>query len=430
MRRRRVAGDGIVVALFAGLAAGLLLHGLPPAVAERALAFSEPVGALWLNALRMTVLPLVAALLITSVGGTAQQLRAGQLTARALILFVVLLAVAATLGALLSALFLELWPVAPEAASALRTGAGVALPPVAAPSVQDWFAALVPANVFDAAAKGAMLPLVVFALLFGFALARIEPARRERLLEFFQAFSDTLFMLVRGVLVVAPVGVFALALAVGFRGGAGAAGAIGHYLLLVCGLSIVLTLLAYPFAVFGGRVGLKAFARAAAPAQVVAISTQSSLASLPAMLAGFATLPGRARGADVILPLAVSLFRMTSPIVNIAIVLFVAHVSGVAPGVGAYAAGIGLAVVTSWAVAGVPSTITFFNTTVPISLAMGVPLQLLPLLLAVEVISDLFRTVGNVTTDLAVAAVLTRDAAPAEAITRSPLAASSSSRPS
>jgi len=133
------------------------------------------------------------------------------------------------------------------------------------------------------------------------------------------------------------------------------------------------------------------------------------------MLAGIATLPGRSAGAGVALPLAVSLFRMTSPIVNLGIVLFVAHVQGVPVGATAMAAGIGLAVVTSWAVAGLPSSITFFNTTVPISLAMGVPLGILPLLLAVEVISDLFRTVGNVTADLAVTAWLTRDARPADA---------------
>jgi Na+/H+-dicarboxylate symporter len=109
-----------------------------------------------------------------------------------------------------------------------------------------------------------------------------------------------------------------------------------------------------------------------------------------------------------VLPLAVSLFRMTSPLVNIGIVLFVAQVSGVHVGPGAMLAGLLLAVVTSWSVVGLPSQITFFNTTVPMSLAMGVPTGLLPLLLAVEVIPDLFRTVGNVTADLTVTAVVTR----------------------
>jgi proton glutamate symport protein len=415
MRARRTAGGGIVVALLAGGIAGVLLHRLPPSVATGTVAVTGPIGALWLNALRMTVLPLVVALLITGVGGTARQLAAERLTARALLAFTVLLTAGALLAALLAPLFLALWPVDPQAAAALRAGAADAASRVPSlPPMQDGLAGLIPANPFEAAATGAMLPLVVFALLFGFALARIEPQRRDRLLEFFRALADTLFMIVRGVLAVAPLGVFALALGVGYRGGVAAAGAIGHYLVLVCGLSLVVTLLAYPFAVLAGRVGFRSFARIAMPAQGVALSTQSSLACLPAMLAGMATLPGRSDGAAVALPLAVSLFRMTSPIVNLGIVLFAAHVQGVTFGAGALAAGIGLAVVTSWAVAGLPSSITFFNTTVPISLAMGVPLGILPLLLAVEVISDLFRTVGNVTADMAVTAWLTRDAPPGQ----------------
>ena len=407
-----MTGSGrIVAALILGLALGTLLPHLPINAPERLVALAEPVGALWLNALRMTVLPLVVALLIVGIGTSAQKARAGSLTLRAMGWFAGLLLAAALLGAALTSLLLSVWPVAASSAAALRAGAGgtaASLPTL--PSLQDWLVGIVPANPFEAASNGAMLPLVVFATLFGLAAARIDPARRDRLLVFFQAVADTLLMIVRGVLRVAPLGVFALAIGVGQRGGLGAAGAIGHYLVLTCGLSVVVTLLVYPLAVLRGGLDLRDFARAAIPAQAVAISTQSSLASLPAMLTGLASLPGRERASvAVVLPLAVSLFRITSPLVNIGIVLFVAHVNGVVVGAGALVAGIVLAVVTSWSVAGLPSQITFFNTTVPISLAMGVPLQLLPLLLAVEVIPDLFRTVGNVTADMAATAVVTRE---------------------
>jgi Na+/H+-dicarboxylate symporter len=108
------------------------------------------------------------------------------------------------------------------------------------------------------------------------------------------------------------------------------------------------------------------------------------------------------------LPLAVSLFRMTSPIVNISIVIFVAHVYGVHLDAARLAVGVVLAVVTSFGVVGLPSQLSLFNTTVPISLGMGVPLDLLPLLLAVEVIPDIFRTLGNVTSDVAVTAIVAR----------------------
>jgi Na+/H+-dicarboxylate symporter len=399
----------MAASLLAGLLAGLLLPALPPALAQGLTTVLEPVGVLWLNALRMTVLPLVVALLVAGIGRSAQTAAANRLTLRAMRAFLLLLAVGALLGAALTLIFLRLWPVSPAAAQALRAAAegGASSVPVL-PPLRDWVVSLIPANPFEAAASGAMLQLVVFAVLLGFAAARIEAGHRERLLGWFEALGEALFMLVRGVLWAGPLGVFALALMVGQRGGWDAAGALGQYLVLACGVSVVLTLLLYPVAVLAGGVPLWAFARAALPSQVVAISTQSSLASLPAMLAGFATLPGPRAGAEVVLPLAVSLFRMTSPLVNIAVVLFVAHVSGVHVGAGALVAGLLLAVVTSWSVVGLPSQITFFNTTVPMSLAMGVPTGLLPLLLAVEVIPDLFRTVGNVTADLTVTAVVTR----------------------
>jgi Na+/H+-dicarboxylate symporter len=114
------------------------------------------------------------------------------------------------------------------------------------------------------------------------------------------------------------------------------------------------------------------------------------------------------RVAAITLPLAVSLFRITSPLLNLAIVLFVAHVYGVPIGITQLAAGVAVAVVTSFGVVGLPSQITFFTTTVPISLAMGVPTEMLSLLIALEVIPDIFRTVGNVTADLAVTAIVAR----------------------
>jgi proton glutamate symport protein len=398
----------IVLSLLAGLLAGMLIGELHLSALESAAAFLQPLGALWLNALRMVVIPLVIALLITGAASATETAATGRLTARALVLFVVLLSVTATLGAILVPMVLAWWPVDPESAAALRGAGGAQSSIPELPRLRDWFSTVVPANPFAAAAEGAILPLVVFALLFGFAASRIPSGPRESLLGFFRAVVDTMFVLVRWVLWAAPVGVFVLALDVGLRGGVGAAGAITHYLALVCAVCIAVGLVMYPLAVFGGGVSLRRFARAAAPAQAVGISTQSSLASLPAMLEGAKALGLPGRIAAITLPLAVALFRLTSPVANITIVIFVAHVYGMHLGVAQLAAGTVVAVVTNFAVVSLPSQTTFFNTTVPISLAMGVPVEVLPLLLAVEVIPDLFRTVGNVSADLAVTTLLAR----------------------
>jgi proton glutamate symport protein len=100
--------------------------------------------------------------------------------------------------------------------------------------------------------------------------------------------------------------------------------------------------------------------------------------------------------------MAVSLFRITSPAANLGVAIYSAHLFGVALQPTALIAGVMVAAVVSLASVGLPGQITFFTTTGPICLVMGVPLELLPILLAVEVIPDIFRTVGNVTADVAV----------------------------
>ena len=398
----------IVLGLVAGLAAGAVIGAFEVPALGRSVALLEPVAQLWLNALRMTVVPLVVAMLITGIASAAESAAGGRSTVRALVLFVLFLTGAALLAVVLFPIALALWPVHADAAASIRAGLSHSISAVPEPPpIAQWFTAIVPTNPFAAAAEGSMLPLVIFSLLFGFAATLIETELRASLITFFQAIVETMLVIVRWVLWLAPIGVFALAFGVGYHSGIGAAGALGYYLILMCSLGIVVTAVFYPVAALFGGVSFSRFARAAAPAQVVAISTQSSLASLPAMIAAAQTdlrLPGRITA--ITLPLAVSLFRMTSPPFNLAVVLFVAHVYGVQLGVTQLAAGVVVAVVTSFAVVGLPSQLTFFTTTVPISLAMGVPTEMLSLLLALEVIPDIFRTVGNVTADLAVTAVV------------------------
>jgi Na+/H+-dicarboxylate symporter len=117
-------------------------------------------------------------------------------------------------------------------------------------------------------------------------------------------------------------------------------------------------------------------------------------------------IPARVSG--VVLPLAVAVFKATSPCLNLGVVVFVAHVAGVPLDPWRLALGVAVALVTSFGVAGIPGQVSFLTTTVPISSVMGVPTDLLLLLLAVEVIPDIFRTVGNVTADVTVTAMLAR----------------------
>jgi len=409
-------GIAIVLGLVGGLLLGILISHYDLAALAALAETIAPLGVLWLNALRMTVIPLVFALLVTGVASAAGTAATGRLAAITLALFVGGLVFSALLGVVMVQGVLSTWPLDATTREALQAGARASLPGGASPADYsaglpggDWLTAIVPVNPIGSAAAGLVLPLVVFALFFGFAASRLPPESRDRLVGFFHAIGEAMLVIVRWVLWAAPVGVFVLALGVGMRGGLGAAGAILYYVVLACGIGLVLTLACYPVAVWAGRVPLARFARGVAPAQVVAFSTQSSLASLPAMIAGAREIIGLPeRTTSIVLPLAVTLFRLSSPAMNLVVVLFVAHVLGMAVTAPMLLAGALVAIVNSLSSAGLPGQSSFFTGTVPVAFAMGVPIELLALLLAVEVVPDIFRTLANVTGDVTVAVVAER----------------------
>lgn len=397
--------------ILAGLVTGLIVGAVLPhsASGERFVAGVAPLGLLWMSGLRMTIIPLVLALLITGVASTADAARGGRVTVRALCWFGGMLVAGVTFAAIATEFLLWMWPVDAGVATALRSAAaGGRVPPV--PGALETIMGVVPSNIFSALAAGDMLPIVTFGMVFAFAAAKLDATRREPLLGFVETIGSIMMTIVGWVLFLAPLGVFALAIGVGYHTGFGVAGGALHYVVVISAVLIAqMLLITYPAAMIFGRVAPGRLVRAFLPPQAVALSTQSSLASLPAMIEstqGPLGLPRRTTA--LVLPLAVSLFRMTSPAGNLAVVLFVAHLNGIVPSWGQIAIGAAIGVVGSLAVVGVASTVTFFVVIVPISVALGVPIEILPLLLPLEVLPDIWRTIGNVTADLAVTTIMAR----------------------
>ena len=139
-----------------------------------------------------------------------------------------------------------------------------------------------------------------------------------------------------------------------------------------------------------------------APVLAVAISSRSSLASLPLMVERSRdALNVPERVANIVLPLAVAVFRMTSPVANLGVVFFCAAVFGVDLTPDKFLVGGFVAIAISIGSVGLPGEISFIASVAPISMAMGVPIELLGILVAVESVPDIFRTVGNVSGDMA-----------------------------
>jgi Na+/H+-dicarboxylate symporter len=396
----------ILLALIAGLAAGIVSVAAGGAWVEGAIAVAEPIGGMWLNALRMTIVPLVVSLLVTGIAATAEAARAGKLATRALVLFVVLLWTSSLAAALLTPLFLGLFPLPAESTAALRAALTGTEPVGEVPSFADFLGSIVPTNAVAAAAEDAILPLILFTLVFAFALTRLPSEPRERLTSFFQAVADTMLVVIGWVLWIAPVGVFALAYVVGARAGGSAFGALLHYVIIVSAVGVVIWLAAWPLALFGARIGLVRFTRAIAPSQAVAFSTQSSLASLPAMLRGAHALDVPVAAAGVVLPMAVAIFRATGPAMNLAVAIYIAYWGGLELTPAQMAFGIAAAATTTMGAVGIPGQASFVTSIAPICLAMGLPIEPLALLIAVEVLPDIIRTLGNVSMDVAATATI------------------------
>lgn len=397
----------ILLALVCGLGAGMLVASLDPGASSAIMTIAEPIGAVWLDGLRMTIIPLVFGLVVNGIASASDAASAGAVARKALLLFALLLTLAGLLAAFATPALLALWPISGDTAAAFAGFAHPVGPPQAIPPASEWVKQIVPANPIAAAAEGAMLPIVLFAVVFGFAATRIAGEARERICGLFDAMVQVMLVIVHWVLLLAPIGVFALALLVTARAGASVVGGLAHYVVIISILCVSNIAAMYAIIAWFSRVSVKSFAKAAWPAQAIAFSTQSSLASLPAMVEGSRRqLRVPTHVSDLVLPLAVSLFRITSPAANLGVALYLAHMNGLHPSVFQIGAGVVVAAVVSLASVGLPSQVSFFSVVAPVCIVVGAPVEPLALLLAVETIPDIFRTVGNVTADVAATALV------------------------
>ncbi|MEX2284828.1 MAG: cation:dicarboxylase symporter family transporter [Gemmatimonadota bacterium] len=399
-----------MTALAVAVVAGSAIAATGNAQLLRAADLIAPVGTLWVNAIRMTVIPLVVSLLITGVASATDVKAVGRLGGRTLLVFLLLLlGTALVIMPFAPAVFTLLSP--PGSPPPLPAGAAEAAGQLAADPAQTfsaWLISLIPSNPIAAAANGAMVPLILFTMVFALAITRTSAQHRAALVGFFQALGEAMLVLVRWVVMLAPLGVFALVLPLAAHAGATLVGGIGFYIVAYSSACIVATLLLYPaVAVFGG-IPISRFARAALPAQLIAFSSSSSIASLPALVESAERglgLPAKITG--FVLPLAVSTFKIAGPVSWTVGALFVGWFYGIPLDLRELGTIAFAAIFLAFAAPGVPRGAFIMLT--PLFLAIGLPPEGIGILIAVDVIPDTFSTVLNVTGDLAATALVARN---------------------
>ena len=401
---------GVLVALGAAIAGGMAIARGGSASLLGAADAIAPLGVLWVNAIRMTVIPLVVSLIVTGVASAVDVKAIGRLGGRTLLVFFVMLAALSAVAIPMTAAVFGLMTARDPNATPLPGGAAEAAKLLAADPAQSfggWLVSLVPSNPIAAAANGAMLPLILFTLLFALAAARCAPPTRATIVGFFQAVGDVMLTLVRWVIRAAPIGVFALMLPLAAHAGANLAGAIGFYTVAYSLLSLAAILLTYPVIAFVGRVPMRRFGRAAFPAQLIAFTSSSSMASLPALVVSAEQGLGLSkRISGFVLPLAVSTFHYAGPVTWTVGAMFVGWFYGIPIGPRQLSIVAFASVFLTSAAPGVPRG--GFIMLAPLFSAIGLPVEGIGILIALDVIPDTFATALNVTGDLAAAALIAR----------------------
>jgi Na+/H+-dicarboxylate symporter len=274
------------------------------------------------------------------------------------------------------------------------------------PTLGGFLVGLVPTNPVRAAADGAMLPLIVFTLLFALAVTRLSPEGRTLVTGFFRAVAQAMLIVVGWILRLTPVGVFALAVGMGRDLGLATAGAVGYYVIVLSAMLLAVTIAVYPVVALFSRTSIRSFARLCAPAQAVAAGTRSSLATLPAMIESVrAQWPDRPALAGFVLPLAVSTFKLNTPVSDLLGPLFLAQLYGISLAPSQVVVMTLVTIAMSFSNPGIPSG-GLFVVTAPVMLSAGLPLDGIALLIAADAIPDVFATVVNVTGDMGVAALV------------------------
>jgi len=399
---------GLVAGLALGLAAAITKSPLLLAVSGQWL---RPLGTLFSNLLSMVVIPLVATALFAGIAGLGDLRRVGRLGVRTLGFFWGTTLAAILIGVGVAALLLPLAPITPDQLAELRQAAAADSGAVGHAAAQITTGArvmveLIPSNPVRAAVDGNLLPLIVFVTIFAVAAAALPDEKRHELADLADVTAQALIRIVHWVLLLAPLGIFAIA--------AGAVAKFGLDLIttmmvfivtVIAGLTVLIGFVYLPAVTLVGPLGAGPYLRAIRASLLMAFSTTSSISTLPVMFEDAERDLRLSRSvASFVLPLGASVGRAGSALFQAVAVLFMARLYGVPLGLGGTFQAGAAVFLTSLTVASVPSA--SIVSLVPAFTAAGLPITGLQLLLGFDRVPDMFRTMTNVFGTLTAATVV------------------------
>ncbi|WP_319557679.1 dicarboxylate/amino acid:cation symporter [Thiomicrorhabdus sp.] len=377
------------------------------------------IGTLFLNALKMIVVPLVMSAIITGIANIGQQGGFGRLGLKTLSYYVATSFIAIMIGLTLVNWIQPGVSDQPPPQIEVNQQVSAAVEGKSAGDVVEVFLRMIPTNIVNAAAEGQMLGLIFFSLLFGFFMTKISGAGRETLLGFWQGVFDVMMLITAWIMKFAPIGVFGLVAASVAKTGFDQFENLALFF-----MTVVLALLVH-FAVVmplilryvGGVKNPWLHYQAMAPALLTAFSTSSSSSTLPVSMNSLENRAGVSnRVTSFVLPLGATVNMDGTALYECVAAIFIAQLFGVPLDFGTQLLIVVIALTTSIGVAGIPSA-----SLVAISIilvAVGLPAEAIGLLLVVDRLLDMMRTTVNIFSDSVGAVVIAKSEGETDVLTR------------
>lgn len=403
----------ILIALVLAVVFGSFTNALSEAFSFDLTAVYQFFGSLFLNALKMIIVPLIVSSIIVGISGMQTDHSFARMSGKTFIYYISTSTIAILIGLLMVSLFqpglIDQMPAKDILGLHANTNevteqVGAA----SAASLSDIFLRMIPTNIIYAAAHGQMLGLIFFSLLFGYFLARSQSEGQKSLRGFFDATFHVMLDITNLIMRFAPIGVFALVANVVAVSGLEVFIPLAKFFFVVLAALFIHSFIVMPMLLKTiARVQPTKHIRAMSPAMLTAFSTSSSSATLPVTLDCIQERAGVSnRTSSFVLPLGATINMDGTALYECVAALFIAQAYGLTLGLAEQFTVVVLALMTSIGVAGVPAASLVAITI--ILTAIGLPLEAIGLILAVDRILDMCRTAVNVFSDSCGAVIIAR----------------------
>lgn len=388
-------GFQVVLAMIAGTLVGSL-------IGESAAMFA-PLGTLFINLIKMLVIPLVAVALISGAAGLGSSSNAGKVGGITLGYFALTSALAVVLALIMGELFKPGLGINTAGVESMFSSEYATKGEL--PGFWSTLTGMIPTNVFQSLNEANILQILVFCLFLGIAISKQPKAKREPVLNGVNCIVESMVWMINKVMLIAPIGVFGLmADAVGTFGFSALTVVVKLFWVYVAAI-LIFGFVAYPIMVqLFSKTSARKFLAVMKKPQAVALSTSSSMATLPVTMEVVEKELGvKNSTASFVLPLGATINMSGNAIYYGLVAIFFAQLFQVELSLAAYVAIIVTSTLGAVGQAGVPGP-SFL--VVAVLLAAGIPIEGLPLLFALDRIFDMIRTALNITGDAACAVIV------------------------